>query len=48
MEWIKYECENCKRRFAVEEEPADRLDEPCCPECAESNCVELGEMEGLE
>ncbi len=41
MEWIKYECEDCDRRFAVEEEHADRLDEPGCPECSGTNCVEL-------
>ncbi len=41
MEWIKYQCEECNRHFAVEEEQADRLDEPACPECSGTNCIEF-------
>ncbi|MDQ1233326.1 DNA-directed RNA polymerase subunit RPC12/RpoP [Paenibacillus sp. SORGH_AS306] len=37
MQFIKYECENCSRKFGVE---AD-LEEPACPECGETNCAEL-------
>jgi len=37
-EWVQYECEACKRKFAV----MDDLEEPSCPECHESNCAEIG------
>ena len=37
-EWIKYQCEACKRKFAVQED----LEEPGCPECRETNCAEIG------
>lgn len=37
-DWIKYQCEECKRKFAVPED----LEEPACPECHESNCAEIG------
>lgn len=37
-DWIKYQCEECNRKFAVPED----LEEPACPECHESNCAEIG------
>lgn len=43
MEWIKYQCEECNRKFGIEEDPEDRLDEPSCPECGETNCDLIGE-----
>lgn len=36
-DWIKYQCENCNRKFAVQES----LEEPACPECGETNCLEI-------
>lgn len=43
MEQIKYQCEECNRRFSIDEDPHDRLDEPICPECGQTNCIEIGE-----
>lgn len=39
--WTKFKCEECGRTFQIEEDPNDRLDEPGCPECFETNCIEL-------
>ncbi|MBD7967732.1 hypothetical protein [Paenibacillus gallinarum] len=36
--WIKHECEDCGRKFYVE----DDLEEPGCNECRSTNCKDIG------
>lgn len=33
MIWDKFECEDCKRRFAIEQVEGDEVEEPACPVC---------------
>lgn len=43
-QWDVYRCE-CGREFAVKQIIGDEIEEPCCPECGESNNELLGEAE---
>lgn len=38
--WVFYKCETCEREFAIREVPGDELEEPGCPECGDTNCLE--------
>lgn len=42
MLWDKYECETCKRRFAIEQPKDDEVEEPICPSCGGTYCMHLG------
>lgn len=35
--FIRHECEECGRGFAINEANGDGLDEPACPECGSTN-----------
>lgn len=38
MKWEAFECDDCKLRFALEQEPGDEIEEPSCPGCGSSYC----------
>jgi len=45
MIWDKYECEGCKRRFAIEQPEGDEIEEPICPSCGGTYSKHLGEVD---
>lgn len=45
MQWDKFECEECGRRFAIEQPKNDEVEEPHCPSCGESYCRYLGNVQ---
>ncbi|MDR9857788.1 hypothetical protein RJP21_29790 [Paenibacillus sp. VCA1] len=38
MKWEAFECDDCKLRFALEQDPGDEIEEPSCPGCGSSYC----------